>query len=275
MKKRIKDYLLIISGALIMAVGYNMFLIPGRIASGGAGGIATALNIRYGINVSVTVLLVNLVLFIISWSKMPRKIFIRSAVGTVALTIFLEVLGNIPAFGNDVFLSATFGGVIMGAGVGMVIRSNASTGGSDFLAVILHTVFKHISVAKLILLIDGVIIISGGFLLGNYTNMLYASVSAYIAVKVADSIVEGGVSAKSVYIISDKSHEIADIIMDKLHRGVTGIYGKGMYTDIDTTVLLCVVKRNEIPRLKEIVGKADENAFIILSEAREVFGKGF
>lgn len=258
-----------------MSVGYNLFLIPGRIASGGAGGIATALNIRFGISVSVTVLAVNAVLFIISWSKMPRRVFVRSAVGTVALTIFLELLSFIPPFCDDVFLSAIFGGAIMGAGVGIVIRSNASTGGSDFLAVILHSVFKHISVAKLILLIDGLIIISGGILLGDYTLMLYAVLSAYISVKVADSIVEGGVSAKSAYIISDKSDEIAKLIQNKLHRGVTGIYGKGMYAEKSTTVLLCIVKRNEIVRLKEIVSKADKNAFIILSEVREVFGKGF
>lgn len=275
MKKCIKDYLLIISGALIMAVGYNLFLIPGRIASGGVGGMATALNIRFGVSVSATVLVVNALLFIISWSKMPRKIFVRSAVGTVALTIFLELLSGIPDFCNDVFLSATFGGVIMGAGVGIVIRSNASTGGSDFLAVILHSVFKHISIAKLILLIDGAIIISAGILLGDYTLMLYAFLSAYIGVKVADGIVEGGVSAKSAYIISDKSDEIAELVLDRLNRGVTGIYSKGMYTGNNITVLLCIVKRNEIPRLKELVRRTDENAFIILSEVREVFGKGF
>lgn len=275
MKKWLKEYLLIISGALIMAVGYNFFLIPNRIASGGAGGIATVLNARFGLNVSLTVLVINALLFAVSWRTMPRYVFVRSAAGTVALTAFLELTSFFPAFTNDVLLSSVFGGAIMGVGIGIVIRNKASTGGSDFLAVILHYVFKHISVAKLILIIDGIIIISGGILLGDYTLMLYATLSAYIAVKVADSMVQGGVSAKSAYIISKNNEVISKLILEKLDRGVTGIYGRGMYTGSDMTVLLCIVKRNEIPRLRDIVKSADENAFIILSEVREVLGKGF
>ena len=164
----------------------------------------------------------------------------------------------------------------MGVGVGLVIRCGASTGGSDFLAIILNSLLKkQITVAKLLLIIDGIIILTAGFVFGDYTLMLYMVLSAYVASKMADAIVEGGNVAKSAYIISEKGEEISAEIMKNLSRGTTGIYGKGMYTGREITIILCVVKRNEIPKLRAIVQETDEKAFIILTEVREVLGEGF
>ena len=276
MKNHFKDFALIFFGAFILAVGLNCFLIPNNIAAGGAGGVATILHAKLGISVSLVVLLINAVLFAVSLNAMPKMVFVKSLWGVITLTFFLELTSTVSAFTYDVLLASSFGGVLAGVGVGVVIRYGASTGGSDFLAIILHSVFKkRISVANLIFIIDGLIIVSAGIAFNDYTLMLYTIISAYIASKVTDAIVEGGNAAKSAYIISDKSKEISYGIMTTLKRGATGIYGKGMYTNKDTTLVLCVVKRNEIPKLRSIVKEIDDKAFIILSEVREVMGEGF
>lgn len=275
-KKYIKDYFMIAVGTLIMAIGYSWFLIPNDVAAGGASGVATILYSKLGISVSLTVFLINATLFLVSWKTLPKSVFVRSAFGTATLTLFLELTAEVPAFTNDVLLASAFGGVLVGVGVGIVIKYGASTGGSDFLGIILHKVFrKKIPVATLILIIDGIIIVTAGFVFDDYTLMLYTVISAYISSKIIDAIVEGGNASKSVYIISEKSDEISKRVMKDLERGVTGIYGKGMYTRQETTLLLCVVTRNEVPKLRALVKEIDSNAFIILSDAREVFGEGF
>lgn len=259
-----------------MAIGFNYFLIPNEIAAGGAGGVATILHSKFGIPVSLVVLSINAVLFAISWKTMPKSVFVKSAVGMLALTLFLELTADVAPFTTDILMSATFGGVSIGAGIGAVIKCGASTGGSDFLAIILYSLLKkRISVAKLILIIDALIIVVAGFAFADYTLMLYMVASVYVSTKVADALVEGGSAAKSAYIISDKSAQISEHIIKGMHRGVTGIYGKGMYTGRDNTFIMCVVTRNEIPKLRAIVKEIDNKAFIILSDVREVLGEGF
>ncbi len=276
MKNFFKEFFFILLGALVMAIGFSYFLIPNEIAAGGAGGVATILHSKFGLPVSLVVLSINAVLFAISWKTMPKSVFVKSAVGTLALTLFLELTADATPFTDDILMSAAFGGILMGTGVGVVIKYGASTGGSDFLAIILHKILsRRISVANLILIIDGIIIIVAGFAFADYTLMLYMVASVYISSKVADAIVEGGNAAKSAYIISEKSKEISDEIMKVMHRGTTGIYGKGMYTNRDSTLVLCVVIRNEIPKLRTIVKEIDPKAFIILSDVREVLGEGF
>lgn len=275
-KKYAKDYSLIAVGTLIMALGYSYFLIPNDVAAGGASGAATILYSKFHIPVSLTVFLINAALFSVSWKTMPKSVFVRSAFGTATLTLFLELTADVPAFTDDVLLASSFGGVLVGIGVGIVVKYGASTGGSDFLAIILHKAFRQkVSVATLILIIDGIVIVSAGVAFNDYTLMLYTVISAYISSKIIDGIVEGGNTAKSVYIISAKSEEISNAIMEKLQRGTTGIYGKGMYTKKDTTLVLCVVTRNEIPKIRSLVKEIDPNAFIILSDVREVLGEGF
>lgn len=276
MKAFIKDFILITLGALVMALGYSYFLVPNDIAAGGASGVATILHSKFGISVSLVVLVINVVLFGVSWKTMPKSVFVKSAIGTVMLTLFLQLTANVSPFTNDVLLAAAFGGVLVGVGVGVVVKFGASTGGSDFLAIILYKLFKkRISVANLILAIDGIIIIAAGLVFQDYTLMLYTVISAYVSSKITDGIVEGGNAAKSVYIISEKADEISAAIMKGLKRGTTGIYGKGMYTNRDITLILCVVTRNEIPKLRSIVKGIDDKAFIILSDVREVLGEGF
>ena len=172
-------------------------------------------------------------------------------------------------------LGASFGGVLIGVGIGLVVRCGASTGGSDFLAIILNSYVKTVSVAKWILIVDSVIIVLGGFVFGDYSLMLYAAISAYVTTKVADTIVDGGNTVKSVYIISEKSQQISNEIMSSINRGVTGIYGKGMYTNENKLILMCAASRGDVARVKQVVRKIDSKCFIIIANAREVVGLGF
>ena len=269
MKKYIKEFLLIVIGTFAMSLGYSFLLVPNNIASGGASGVAIIFHSVLGLPVALTVLAINVVLFGVSFRMVPVNVLVKSFVGTVLLTFFLEITSSVLPFTDDVLLASTFGGVLVGVGVGVVIRCGASTGGSDFLAILLCKLFKkRLSVATLILIIDGIIIVSAGIVYADYTLMLYTVISAYITSRLADSIIEGGNSAKSVYVISEKSEEISSAIINDLKRGVTGIYGRGMYTGRDTTMILCIVMRNEIPKLRSLVKKIDKDAFIILSDVR-------
>ncbi|MBE7030953.1 MAG: YitT family protein [Ruminococcaceae bacterium] len=276
MKKEIvKDYTLIALGTLVMALGLNLFLIDNKITAGGASGVGTILYVRFGVPVSLVVLIINAILFAVGFRTLSRKTLLRSLYGMFALTAFLELTVWVPLLTTDPMLASLFGGVLVGVGVGLTVRQGASTGGTDFGALQMHKWIPHISVPRFILIIDAVIIAAAGILFSDYTVMLYSAISLFVSSVVADTIVEGGDAAKSAYIISAKSEEIAHELMQKLERGVTGIYGKGFYGNTDTTMLLCVVKRSELPRLRQIVIRRDPKAFMILTEVRQVLGEGF
>ena len=171
-------------------------------------------------------------------------------------------------------LAAVFGGVLCGLGIGLVLSSGATTGGTDMLASVLQRCFPVYSVAQIMFVLDGFIILAGAFLFG-IPSALYAVTSVYVTSRLSDAIVVGARYAKSVYIISSKPEAVAQAVFDEVNRGVTGLTGRGMYTGADKLVLFCVVSKKEIVRLKECVYKVDNNAFVIVSEAQEVHGEGF
>jgi uncharacterized membrane-anchored protein YitT (DUF2179 family) len=179
------------------------------------------------------------------------------------------------ALASDVWLSSIFGGVLVGIGIGLVVRRDASTGGSDFAALSLKSLFPHLSVGTIIMIIDTSVIVLSGILLGDIAIMLYSVVSLYISTKVTDFITVNGEFARRVEIISDKSDEIAAGIIGVLERGVTSIDAHGCYEDVDRRMLLCIVSVKEVSRLISIVRDIDQSAFVVISEAREVRGLGF
>ncbi len=189
--------------------------------------------------------------------------------------MFLEITPNLGAYDNDIFICSVFGGILVGVGVGLVVYKDASTGGSDFAALILHKIFPYISIAAFILVIDSMVIIASGILLCDYTIMFYSVISLYISSKVTDWILVRGDYAKSVYIISKNSRKIAEEIMSDMQRGVTGIYSHGCYLKEDNMMLMCIMKSKEIPKLLDKVKNHDKNAFTVISEVREVRGEGF
>lgn len=274
-RKIITEYFYIMIGAFIVAFAINCFLLPMKISTGGVSGVGMVMYYFFNIHLSVTTLVINAVLFIIGYRMLKKSAVVKTVFGIVFLSLFLEVTENLGSYSDDMLIASIFGGILAGVGVGLTVRNDASTGGSDFAALMLHKLMPHVSVATFILIIDSIVIAASGFAFQNYTITFYSFISLYIASKVTDFIMVRGDWAKSVYIISKKHEEIANEIMHNMERGVTGIYSKGFYNNEEKMMLMCIVKSREIPKLLEKVKRLDKNAFTIISEVREVHGEGF
>jgi len=269
------DYACMAAGSLLMAVGIQFFYDPIGLVTGGVSGIAIILKELTGLfPLGITTIVLNIPLFYIGWRVFGWKYISKTVVCTTMLSVWLTILPTYALTPDDYFLSAVFGGVIFGIGIGLVFYANATTGGTDLLAAIIRKRVPHYSIAQIMQLIDGVIVIAGACVFGIEAAM-YAVITVFLISKVSDSMLEGMKFAKMLYIISDKHEEIAAYIMHELDRGVTGLYGQGLYSGNDRKVLICVVSKKEIVSVKERIAQIDPNAFVILSDAREVLGEGF
>jgi uncharacterized membrane-anchored protein YitT (DUF2179 family) len=275
MSLKLRDYLLMALGALAIALGLNLFLVPNSIAAGGASGLSTVLYKSLGFPVSLSVLFINLFLFILGGKFLSRDNFFKTVAATLFLSALIEVMSGIRPVTDNRLLASVYGGVLFGIGTGLTVSNGGSTGGTDLAAVIIHKWVNTFSVARIILIIDFFVIILSGIVFKDYEIMLYAAIALYIASRIADDIIEGVNFTKLVYVISDNSELIADGIMETLGRGVTALDGTGMYKKKDVSVLMCAIRKNEFVKFKNIVNSIDKNAFIILTDAREVLGKGF
>ncbi len=275
MKKRIKDYSLILVGALILAVGLNIFLVPIKLSAGGIGTIGTVLLYFFNIPLSVTNLVLNLLLFIVGFKVLGRGSVIKTAFGMLFLSLFLELTSYIPTPELDIIVATISGGVLVGFGVGLVIRVGGSSGGSDFLGLMIRKRLPHISVATNILIIDLIIISIAGICFGDFIISFYSALCMFISSMVSDRVIDVGKASKSIYITSKKNEEIKELILCEFERGVTEIYTQGGYSRTQRLMLLCVVSPKEAPRLAKKVKEIDPSAFIIISDARLVLGEGF
>jgi len=286
-KHWVVEYVLMTFGVFLLAMGVSLFYEPNNLVTGGATGLAIALqslseeHIGFTFQLWQANILLNLPLFIIAAKQRGLRFLKRSFYCTVLLTAMFYVLEFMPAVDlsggeetMDMILTALFGGVLVGAGLGIVIVNSSTTGGSDLLAVIIKYRKKHIELGKILFVLDGVVIAFGFFVFGPERTM-YAIISVFVISKVITAMEEGLSFSRVAFIISDKSEEIASILLAELDRGATAISGKGMYTKAEKCILMCVVSKKEIVRVKEIVSRADENAFVIVSDAREVLGEGF
>ena len=274
-KRIVTDYLYIATGSFILALGVNCFLVPMKISTGGVSGVGMVLYYFFNIPLSVTTLAINILLFVIGFKMIKKTSLLKTVAGIVLLSLFLEITSKMDTYTADMLIAAVFGGILVGIGVGLTVMRDASTGGSDFAALMIKKAVPHMPVALIIMIIDGIIIAASGLAFKNYTITFYSVISLYIAGRVTDFLMVRGDWAKSVYIISEKHNKIAREIIESMDRGVTGIYGKGIYNDKDRMLLMCIVKSREVPHLLEMVKRLDEKAFTIISDVREVHGEGF
>lgn len=272
---KIKEYAYLVVGALISALALDLFLAPNRIAPGGASGLGTILLNALGVPVSVTVLAVNLILFAVGFKKFGKKTIAMTFVATLMLSAFIQIFSFLKPLSDDMLLSSAFGGAMLGFGSGLTIASGASTGGTDFLAVILNGSFSHVAVADFILIIDLVIAVLSGVVFKNYSLLLYALFALYVNARFVDRVINGFRFARLVYVVSAKNKQIAEKLVKELDMGVTALYGRGMYSGNEQMVLMCAMRRNEFPKFRKTIEAQDKNAFIILAEANEVLGEGF
>ncbi len=272
---KLKEYFFIILGALFLALGLNVFLVPQKLSTGGIGTVATVLKHLFNVPLSLTTVVLNGVLFVFGIKLLGKKALIKTIVGILALSLFLELTVFMPKYSEDMLASSIFGGSLVGIGLGLAIRQGASTGGSDFLALMLYKYFPHISIAKIILALDLMIVSFSALIFKSVTVFVYSVVSLFISSKIADEILLMGDRAKTLFVLSQNSEKIAKGIMQKFARGVTGIKAKGMYKNTDNTMLLSVVRPKEAPLIVEYIKAQDENAFIIINDAHEIWGQGF
>lgn len=261
-------------GTAIMAVAIKMVFDPVNLVTGGVSGVGIIVKELSGIPLWLTNTMLNIPLFLAAFFVKGWKFIRRTVVATVGLSFFLYVLPDINLGMDDIFLSALFGGVISGVGTGLVFMARSTTGGTDLLAAVLQHYMRHFSVAQIMQVLDGMVVLAGAWIFG-LQFALYAIIAVFVVGKVTDGILEGMKFSKIAYIISDKSNEIAEAIMNELERGVTGLNGTGMYSGNAKNVLFCVVSKKEIVLVKDIVSKIDDNSFVIVTDAREVLGEGF
>ncbi|NLJ40438.1 MAG: YitT family protein [Clostridiales bacterium] len=277
MKKRsaYSDYIYVLLGTLITALSFNLFLIPHKIAPGGLSGIATVIfHLTKGkIPVGVTMLVLNIPLFLLGIRELGGKFGLKTLLSTVLLSLFIDFI-KVSPLTDEPILAAIYGGVVMGAGLGIVFRGNATTGGTDLFAKIVHKHFHFVGVGWVLFVIDSLVVIAAAIVFGP-TLALYALVSLFLGTKIIDLIQEGLNTAKAFILISDHSVPIADRIMKELDRGVTLLHGRGAYTNKEKDVILCITDRIQTARLKGIINEIDPEAFVLVTDVREVMGEGF
>ncbi len=276
MKKRFfTEQIYIAAGTFLLAAGINIFLLPSKLSSGGVTSVGTILLYLCGIRLSVTNIAANAVLFIFGRRYLGKQAVIKTVFGIIYLSLFLELTSKFPQYPGSMLVAAISGGVLMGAGIGLVVRIGASTGGSDFLSLILKHFFPHIPVSTMILITDGIIITVAGIIFKSFEITFYSITALFFSYKITDFFLTFGNSAKAVRIFSDKYAQIAASVLTELERGVSAFSCKGMYTDKNGCMLLCVVSPKEIPQLISTIKYADSAAFIVVSEVTEVLGEGF
>ena len=277
LRHQLIKYAMIVLGAMIYAIGFQFFMFPNSIVSGGITGISMILNHYTRWPVGMMVLAMNVPLFLIAWRHFGLDYLIGSLVGTAVSSVFVDLfaLTGIVAT-DDPMLGCVIGGVIKGAGLGVIYYFGASTGGIDILAKMLRQKYQQINFGTILLLIDVVIVVAYAFVLQRYQSAMYSLIGMYVVSKVVDLALYGIDNSSLCYIVSDKSEELVrEIISGAVHRGVTILDGQGAYSHQPKHVILCVIKRTQMGELRRLVRRVDEHAFFIVTDAKNVFGNGF
>ncbi len=303
--KKLRELLLdigyLFASGILFGVAYNMFFVPGEIFIGGAGAIATALNILFDLPTGLMIFLINVPLVLLFWYFYGFRYCVKAVIGIIVSSVFVDLTDMMGIFQcpfanpeENTILCALFGGIVIGIAVSFMFVRGYTTGGSDLAAFLVKVPFPKISTPRLLLAIDIIVIVFSSFfttffadgvptaadfnkeaVYACYVSILFSFLATFMFSSMLEFMNSGFDKTKMAYIFSDRYEEIADEVMKKIRRGVTVLDGTGWYTKGDKKVILCVVKKNEIFPLKTLVRSIDENAFMILSEAEETIGQGF
>lgn len=268
-----RDYFYVIVGAAIIALGFNVFLLPNQVASGGVSGISTILKGVFDWEPGLVQYAFNIPLFISGLIFLGAKFGIKSLVGTLVLPAVVLLTASWEPWTYNPLLGALFGGITVGLGLGIVFRGGASTGGTDLAAQII-TKYTGFSLGRSVLLIDGLIVLSAAVVF-DIEQALYALIGLFVTTKTIDIVQLGFSQSKMIYIITNKQDEIRDAIYKEIDRGVTKLHAYGGYTNEEKSILMVVAYQTEFTKLKHVVQIIDPTAFVVVSDAYEVLGEGF
>lgn len=282
MKKKTKKWLidipLIILGALVYSAGINCFTAPNGIAPGGVGGLATVLSYLSGYRLSIGILfgIMNIPLVIAGFMKLGKSMMLRTLIAVLITTAATDFFSQFfPKYEGDRIIAAVFGGVFIGAGLGLVYLRDGTTGGTDIINKLIQKAKPYLSLGFIMMITDATVVIISILAFGNLESGLYAIIAIFVSSRVMDRLLYGGKEGKAILIFSEKSEEIGQAILNKTPRGATFLEGKGVYSGEDKNVICCAVHKNEYVKLKRLVHEIDPNAFIITATANEILGKGF
>lgn len=274
--KLLKNFGFYIIGSIIYTSSVSMFLSSNEISPGGITGIATAVNHIFSIPSGILLIIFNFPILIIGFLKFGGTFVLKTAFVT-AVTSFSLTLTDafLPSFKIDKILASVFGGTLMGVGLSLIMLKGATTGGIDIIAKLINRRFRHLTVGKIILLLDGFIIAFAALIYKNIETALYSVIAMYACTKIMDLILYGSDTGKLIYIVTDYPTDVCREINSDLKRGVTVLSAKGSYTGKEHSLLLCTVRRYEVSAIYDILDRYDRNAFIIVSDAGEIIGEGF
>lgn len=280
--KEVKRYLFMVIGCLSYALSLKMFLEPNVITGGGVSGAASLIGLLTGLPTGIFIIGINLPILIFGFKMMGWKFILRCFITTACLSLateFWELVLPDPEWltenlTNDSVIASLYGGLLQGVGIGLFIKYETSSGGTELLGRLTHKVIPFGTIPTHVAILDGMVVVVGACFLG-FGNILYALILIFVSAKVSDLVVMGFGKAKLCYIISDKAEEISEFLISHSPRGVTLVQGEGMYTKTPKGVLLTCVKSNQVNNLKISIKELDEHAFVIFTDANEVYGKGF
>ena len=282
---KFKDILAIIFGAGIFSFGIYFLVIPFHFYEGGATGITLITYYLFKIPVSLMNLLINIPLFVLAWKLLGKKSLYLSLLGTFSVSAWMALFEAIPlshryhhfifeAFKGDILLACIASGVVLGLGLGIIFNAGGTTGGTDILARVFNK-YTSLTMGKLMLIVDAIVLVTVVVVFQDVRTAMYTLFFILIDTLVIDLIGEGGFAGKGFLIVTSKPEEIAKKVSDDLGRGITFIRGMGYYSRKDLDIVYCVVSRNEMKQMKDIINQIDPFAFITISEAHEILGEGF
>ena len=272
-REQMMAWLQIVLGCVIGAAAYPTFLDPGKIAPGGLTGVAMILKHLWGWDIGITSLILNIPLFIVGYRAMGKVFAFRSLVATVMFSLMIDLL-PLQAIPVEPILGTLYGGILLGIGLGFILRGGATTGGTDMAARMVHKYLPFLSVGMFLFLIDCVVVIAAWIFIGS-SEALYALICIFVSGKAVDMVMLGLSQNKACFVITDAWERVSRRLLDEMERGVTQLTAKGAYTGKERPVVLCVLPPQEVARLKEIVRQEDEKAFMFITEAHEALGEGF
>ncbi len=268
-----RAYLLIAAGCVIGGAAYPLFLVPNSIAPGGLTGVATILNHLFGLPVGVTSLVMNLPLFLIGYKTLGGIFAFRSLVATILFSVCIDLI-QAPPLTDDILLATVYGALLLGLGLGLIMRGGATTGGSDMIARMVNKKLPILSVGTFLFLVDCAVILAAAFTM-SARAALYALICIFVSGKAVDLVLAGFGSAKACFIITCQARAISDRIMAEMNRGATILNATGAYSGQERTVVISVVSQREVLPLKKIVRQEDQKAFVFIADTHETLGEGF
>ena len=272
-KQLLKDYALIVLGTFLAALSLPLFFLPYDIAPGGISGISTVLASVLPLSVGLISFVLNVPLFLIGWRTVGWRFAVRSFIAMSLMSLFIDLVPVRDVSGN-VMLASVFGGVLLGVGLGLVVRAGATTGGTDMAAKMIHSRVAFLPIATILFMIDGLVVAVAALVFGLQAA-LWALISLFVSSQAMDSVIKGFNTAMQFMIISRDAEEIVRRIHTEIDRGCTRLMAEGTYSRLPVGTLLCVVSRTEAPRLKKLVAEVDPQAFVTVCNVHEVLGEGF